>query len=150
MIAETTPHTRSYQYLRRYFFSVAYRMTGSAAEAEDLVHDAWIRYLDAGQPEVVSLKGWLTTAIARLSLHNLRSAWVREEASVARRAIGRKYPIIHRWLIPWAHRLMGTNTVHFEVLAPEEWQGRTMSLADWDRTAPELVGVASGQQAPGA
>jgi hypothetical protein len=72
-----------------------------------------------------------------------------EEAKVAARAIGRKYPVIHRWLIPWAHRMMGTKTVHFEVLAPEERPGRTMTLADWDRTAPELVGAASGQGSPG-
>jgi PPOX class probable F420-dependent enzyme len=38
-----------------------------------------------------------------------------EEAKIAARAIGRKYPILHRWLIPWVHRLMGTGTVHFEV-----------------------------------
>lgn len=37
------------------------------------------------------------------------------EARTAAWAIGRKYPILHRWLIPWAHRLLGTRTVHFEV-----------------------------------
>lgn len=82
MIAETTPHTQSYQHLQRYLFSVAYRMTGSAAEAEDLVHDAWIRYLDAGEPEVVSLKGWLTTTVTRLSLDYLKSARVRRQQYV--------------------------------------------------------------------
>lgn len=82
MIAEPVPATQSYQHLQRYLFSVAYRMTGSAAEAEDLVHDAWIRYLDAGQPEVVSLKGWLTTAVTRLSLDYLKSARVRREQYV--------------------------------------------------------------------
>lgn len=41
-----------------------------------------------------------------------------DEAKAAARALSRKYPILHRWLIPWAHRLMGTRTVHFEVLPP--------------------------------
>jgi uncharacterized protein len=41
-----------------------------------------------------------------------------EEAKIAAQAIGRKYPLIHRLLIPWAHRLMGTRTVHFAVEPP--------------------------------
>jgi uncharacterized protein len=68
-----------------------------------------------------------------------------EEAAVARKAIGRKYPLIHRWLIPWAHKLMGTRTVHFEVLAPEVPPDRMTILADWDRVAPQPVGAASGR-----
>jgi PPOX class probable F420-dependent enzyme len=43
-----------------------------------------------------------------------------EEEKIAKRAIARKYPIFQRWIIPWAHKLMGTNTVHFEVLARNE------------------------------
>ncbi len=38
-----------------------------------------------------------------------------DEASIAARAIARKYPILQRWLIPWYHRIIGTRTVHFEV-----------------------------------
>lgn len=38
-----------------------------------------------------------------------------EEARAAARVIGRKYPLIHSRLIPWAHKLMGTRTVHFAV-----------------------------------
>jgi RNA polymerase sigma-70 factor (ECF subfamily) len=70
---------QSYQGLRPYLFAVAYRMTGSASDAEDLVHDAWIRYLDAGEPAVDSLRAYLTTIVSRLSLDYLKSARVQRE-----------------------------------------------------------------------
>jgi RNA polymerase sigma-70 factor (ECF subfamily) len=54
-------------------------MTGSASDAEDLVHDAWMRYLDAGSPDVESLRAWLTTTISRLALDYLKSARVKRE-----------------------------------------------------------------------
>lgn len=78
MIAET-PTTRTYQQVQPYLFSVAYRMTGSASDAEDLVHDAWIRYLDAGSPPVDSIRAWLTKVVSRLSLDYLKSARVKRE-----------------------------------------------------------------------
>ena len=77
MIANAPSQT--YQQVRPYLFSVAYRMTGSATEAEDLIHDAWMRYLDAGSPDVDSLRAWLTTAISRLALDHLKSARVKRE-----------------------------------------------------------------------
>ena len=69
----------TYQGLRPYLFSVAYRFTGSASDAEDLVHDAWVRYLAAGSPPVDSLRAYLTTIVSRLSLDYLKSARVRRE-----------------------------------------------------------------------
>src|SRR5215204_1928499 len=70
---------QAYQGLRPYLFAFAYRMTGSASDAEDLVHDAWIRYLDAGKPAVESLRAYLTTIVSRLSLDYLKSARVKRE-----------------------------------------------------------------------
>lgn len=78
MIAEA-PAPQTYQSLRPYLFSVAYRMTGSASDAEDLVQDAWIRYLDAGTPRVESLRAYLTTIVSRLALDYLKSARVKRE-----------------------------------------------------------------------
>lgn len=72
-----TPQT--YQAMKPYLFSVAYRMTGSATDAEDLVQDAWMRYLDAGSPDVASLRAYLTTIVSRLSLDYLKSARVQRE-----------------------------------------------------------------------
>lgn len=65
--AQASPGS-TYQGIQPYLFSVAYRMTGSASDAEDLVQDAWIRYLDAGSPAVNSLRVYLTTIISRLAL----------------------------------------------------------------------------------
>jgi RNA polymerase sigma-70 factor (ECF subfamily) len=78
MIAEAS--TQTYQSVKPYLFTVAYRMTGSASDAEDLVQDAWIRYLDAGAPVVDSLRAWLTTVVSRLALDYLKSARVTREA----------------------------------------------------------------------
>lgn len=69
----------SYTSIQPYLFSVAYRMTGSASDAEDLVQDAWIRYLDAGSPAVDSLRAYLTTIVSRLALDYLKSARVQRE-----------------------------------------------------------------------
>ncbi len=79
---QTRPSTQAYQETRPYLFAVAYRMTGSASEAEDLVHEAWLRYIDAGSPGVDSLRAYLTTIISRLSLDYLKSARVRREEYV--------------------------------------------------------------------
>lgn len=72
----------SYESLRPYLFAVAYRMTGAASDAEDLVQDAWMRYLDAGSPPVLSLRAYLTTIVSRLTLDYLKSARVTREQYV--------------------------------------------------------------------
>jgi RNA polymerase sigma-70 factor (ECF subfamily) len=60
-------------------FSIAYRMTGSASDAEDLVQEAWLRYQASADQEIVSLKAYLTTIITRLALDYLKSARVTRE-----------------------------------------------------------------------
>lgn len=37
------------------------------------------------------------------------------DATIAAEALARKYPVMHRWLIPFLHRRRGYTTVHFEV-----------------------------------
>ncbi|MGX7679120.1 RNA polymerase sigma factor SigJ [Jatrophihabitans sp. DSM 45814] len=59
--------------------SVAYRMLGSFAEAEDVVQEAWIRFDGAGIEGVENVAGWLTTIVARLCLNALRSRNRRRE-----------------------------------------------------------------------
>jgi len=78
-VSESGPADAAYQRERPYLFSVAYRMTGSASDAEDLVQDAWVRYLDAGSPSVNSLRAYLTTIVSRLALDYLKSARVQRE-----------------------------------------------------------------------
>jgi RNA polymerase sigma-70 factor, ECF subfamily len=60
-------------------FSIAYRMTGSASDAEDLVQETYLRYQASGSQEIVSLKAYLSTIITRLALDYLKSARVARE-----------------------------------------------------------------------
>jgi RNA polymerase sigma factor (sigma-70 family) len=61
--------------------AVAYRMLGSAAEAEDAVQDAWLRLCRSDTDQIDNLGGWLTTVVARECLHALRSRRQRREES---------------------------------------------------------------------
>ncbi|HMJ40734.1 MAG TPA: sigma factor, partial [Pseudolabrys sp.] len=58
---------------RAHLRAVAYRMLGSAAEADDAVQEAWLRLARSDTSEVDNLGGWLTTVVARVSLDMLRS-----------------------------------------------------------------------------
>jgi RNA polymerase sigma-70 factor, ECF subfamily len=64
---------------RPLLFSIAYRMTGSASEAEDLVQETWLRYQASAGQEIASPKAYLTTIITRLALDYLKSARVTRE-----------------------------------------------------------------------
>lgn len=61
---------------------LAYRMTGSRAEAEDLVQEALLRVHRAAPAELASPAAYLTTITTRLAIDHLRSARVRREAYV--------------------------------------------------------------------
>jgi RNA polymerase sigma-70 factor (ECF subfamily) len=70
---------------RGHLIGVAYRITGTLADAEDAVQEAWLRLarLDADQvDEIRDLKAWLTTVVSRIGLDRLRSAAVRRERYV--------------------------------------------------------------------
>jgi RNA polymerase sigma-70 factor (ECF subfamily) len=71
-----------YRGLRPYAFSIAYRMLGSVAEAEDVVQDAFVRLSRAEPGELVNPKGYLATVTTRLAMDALRSARVRREQYV--------------------------------------------------------------------
>ena len=67
---------------RSHLRDVAYRMLGSASDAEDAVQEAWLRVSRAGADDVMNLRGWLTTVVARISLNMLRARNVRREAPI--------------------------------------------------------------------
>ena len=69
---------RTVDELRPYLFSIAYRMVGSVAEAEDLVQEAYLRYHEAAV-EAESPKAYLAAVTTRLAIDHLRSARVRRE-----------------------------------------------------------------------
>jgi RNA polymerase sigma-70 factor (ECF subfamily) len=64
---------------RAHLRSVAYRMLGSASEAEDAVQEAWIRLGRTDVSDVENLRGWLTTVVARVCLDMLRTRTSRRE-----------------------------------------------------------------------
>lgn len=67
-----------FESLRPHLMSVAYRLTGTVADAEDIVQDAWLRW--HGQDGAITdLRAWLTTVVSRLGLDRLRSATHRRE-----------------------------------------------------------------------
>lgn len=64
---------------RSHLRSVAWRMLGSASEADDAVQEAWLRLARSDTSEVGNLAGWLTTVVARVCLDMLRSKTSRRE-----------------------------------------------------------------------
>ncbi|MBX7267695.1 sigma-70 family RNA polymerase sigma factor [Micromonospora sp. Llam7] len=62
--------------------SLAYRLLGSAAEAEDAVQDAFLRWHAADRERIEVPEAWLTKVVTNLSLDRLRSAKMRRERAV--------------------------------------------------------------------
>ena len=64
---------------RAHLRAVAYRMLGSASEAEDAVQESWIRLGRSDVSAVENLRAWLTTVVARVCLDLLRARTSRRE-----------------------------------------------------------------------
>src|SRR5437764_7634095 len=77
-LAETSIFERH----RGLLFSIAYRMLGSVADAEDAVQDAFIRWQRASDVDVRSPKAFLVTIVSRLCINHLQSARVQRESYV--------------------------------------------------------------------
>lgn len=71
-----------FEELRPHLLSVAYRLTGTVADAEDIVQDAWLRWSAAQHESIRDLRAWLTTVVSHLGLDRLRSAAHRRETYV--------------------------------------------------------------------
>ena len=75
--------TEEFERQRQHLHSVAYRILGSATEAEDAVQEAWLRLSRSDTATVDNLAAWLTTVVARVALDMLRSRRARREDYVA-------------------------------------------------------------------
>ncbi|GGT86961.1 RNA polymerase sigma-70 factor [Actinomadura citrea] len=67
---------------RNLLFAVAYRMLGTAADAEDAVQDAWLRWSAGDRSGVADPKAYLVRITTNVALDRLRSAQVRRETYV--------------------------------------------------------------------
>jgi RNA polymerase sigma-70 factor (ECF subfamily) len=68
--------------VRPRLFGIAYRMLGSAAEAEDIVQDAWLRWQCANRRAVENPAAFLATTTTRLCINLIQSAQSRRETYV--------------------------------------------------------------------
>jgi RNA polymerase sigma-70 factor, ECF subfamily len=67
-----------FEELRPLLFAIAYRILGSVTEAEDAVQETWLRY-DAVATQPVSVRAYLSAAVSRVAIDELRSARRRRE-----------------------------------------------------------------------
>jgi len=67
---------------RRLLFSIAYRMTGSVADAEDVLQDAFIRWQQTAHDQIRSPKAFLVTIVSRLCINRLQDVRVQREEYV--------------------------------------------------------------------
>jgi RNA polymerase sigma-70 factor (ECF subfamily) len=63
-------------------FSIAYRMLGSSSDAEDIVQEAFLRWLQIDDEKIASPRAYLSTAVVRLCIDQLRSAREQREVYV--------------------------------------------------------------------
>ena len=72
-------HTELFQKNHSRLLGLAYRMLGSRADAEDVLHDAWLRWHAQDKGEVDDAEAWLVTVTTRLALDRLRRAKVERQ-----------------------------------------------------------------------
>ena len=81
-MSRATERAAEFQAHRALLFSIAYRMLGSADEADDVLQDAFLRYESASVDEIRSPKAFLSTIVTRLCLNELKSARATRETYV--------------------------------------------------------------------
>jgi RNA polymerase sigma-70 factor (ECF subfamily) len=79
---EDSARLTTFNQYRGLLFSIAYRMVGSATDAEDLLQEAFIRWQQAADSEIRSPKAFLITIVSRLCINHLQSARVQREEYV--------------------------------------------------------------------
>jgi RNA polymerase sigma-70 factor, ECF subfamily len=74
----------SFQNMRRRLFGIAYRLLGSAVEADDVVQDTWIRWQGTDRSQVRDAAAFLATTTTRLAINADQSAHARHETCIGR------------------------------------------------------------------
>src|SRR5262249_18243681 len=81
-MSEPKDLTKMFESHRSHLRAVAYRMLGSAHEADDALQEAWLRLNNSNTNDVANFGGWLTTVVARICLDMLRSRRSRREEAM--------------------------------------------------------------------
>jgi RNA polymerase sigma-70 factor, ECF subfamily len=77
-----TGRLAAFNQYRGLLFSIAYRMVGSVADAEDMLQETYIRWQQASDGDIRSPKAFLVTIVSRLCINHLQSARVQREEYV--------------------------------------------------------------------
>ncbi|MFD4432268.1 RNA polymerase sigma factor SigJ [Nocardia sp. NPDC058497] len=77
--AVTTEHEQAFAENRRLLFSIAYEILGSVVDAEDVLHDSYLRWVDVDLAPVENPRAYLAQIVTRQALGVLRSAARRRE-----------------------------------------------------------------------
>ncbi|MEL5958193.1 RNA polymerase sigma-70 factor [Streptomyces sp. CLV115] len=80
--ATTDPATEAFVAHRNLLFTVAYEMLGSAADAEDVLQETWLRWVEVDPEKVQDQRAYLVRITTRQSLNRLRTLSRRREAYV--------------------------------------------------------------------
>jgi RNA polymerase sigma-70 factor (ECF subfamily) len=72
----------SFEAYRPLMFAIAYRMLGSASEAEDIVQEAYLRFQAVEPERIQSTRAFLSAVVTRLCLDHLKSAQVKRETYI--------------------------------------------------------------------
>jgi RNA polymerase sigma-70 factor (ECF subfamily) len=102
----------SFETYRSYLFAIAYRMLGSAMDAEDMVQETYLRYQTTPPETIGSLKAFLTTIISRLCMDQLHLAYRKRQ----------------QYLGPWLPEPINTPET-LDTISPEERVDRVESIS---------------------
>jgi RNA polymerase sigma factor (sigma-70 family) len=116
--------TEEFEVNRGHLRGVAYRMLGSASEADDAVQEAWIRLHGSDVSQVQNLRAWLTTVTARVCLDMLRARKARAEEELVPE-LSKLRSNASRWADPEEEIIMADSVglallVILDTLAPAE------------------------------
>ena len=115
------PHIELFEQHRPRLFGLAYRMLGTPADAEDVLHDAWLRLHAQELDALDDAEAWLVTVTTRLALDRLRRAKLERE----------------RYTGPWLPEPLVPDTEHPDA-ALERGESLTLSfLLLLERLSPE-------------
>ncbi|MER6249520.1 RNA polymerase sigma-70 factor [Streptomyces griseorubiginosus] len=76
------PDQLAFEQYRTLLFSVAYRVLGTAADAEDAVQETWLKWSSADRAQVADPKAYLTRIVTNVAMEQLRSTRRQRETYV--------------------------------------------------------------------